>query len=305
MVNRPWATKPRYPPIELGDENVLQVGADCVAGQRARVISSGAGPCFAPDEPPHAGEVENTDPEPIEETRSTCRAGATGRPRRHSRHQSLRAGLRAGQAESDRGHRDTERQESRRKALRPQPVSRVPSLSTALRTPLAIRDCKRLKPVLLRPVRWPTTRPGASPLRGLPSAPADRPDRSGRRRRASRRSRARGSAGAHCRRLAAGLRVRICRSHGSPAPAKPPFVGGGVARAVIDIKTISNWRTAPRQSRRRAAQCCRPRCALALQNCEIALPVALRRTKASKAQPDQVQPGEIPGFLRKLHAALP
>src|SRR6266850_2149655 len=56
-----------------------------------------------------------------------------------------------------------ERNTSRGNAFNPQPVSRVPSLRIALRTPFAIFDCSFLKPVSLRPTRWPAARPTRPP----------------------------------------------------------------------------------------------------------------------------------------------
>src|ERR1700722_4508574 len=83
MVNRPWATKPRNT-----HQSSLVMNTSCGWAPTARDRTTSKGylagvrnPLCAPDDPPPAGEIENADPQPVEET--VIRRAIAARPVDH------------------------------------------------------------------------------------------------------------------------------------------------------------------------------------------------------------------------------
>ena len=128
---------------------------------------------------------------------------------------------------------------SRGNALSPQPVSRVPSRRIAPRTALATRDWNFLKPVALRPTRWPAIRPMlrrallqrldqlGQECRIVLAVAVERDDD---RRRAPRAMPVRSAA--DCPQDCACL---TWRSHGCSARKRVELRFGAVGRAVVDV----------------------------------------------------------------------
>ena len=103
------------------------------SGARARACGAGSATARRPGRGcrPRAGRTVRNWTRP---------PGAAGRPRRHERSRQPSRGTSAGKKRCRASKYGSARKTSRRNALRPQPVSRVPSFSSALRTPLAMRD---------------------------------------------------------------------------------------------------------------------------------------------------------------------
>ena len=182
-------------------------------------------------------------------------------------------------------------------------MSRVPSRSTAPRTPLAMRDWNFLKPVALRPTRWPATRP----MRGAPAASA-----------ASSAGMKAGSfwpspssvtttRRARCRtpvRTAADCPHEDCMLDlPQPRPARHQLrqLGfGAVGRAVVDVDDLEarcRRRARPR-SRRPAARYCRPRCAPERRRTRRAAPRwQIRRSCSSDLAARRLASGRGASFL--------
>ena len=116
----------------------------------------------AADQPPHAGEIEDADPEPVPQP--VVRRAVTARPVDHVDIADGNPSRRTAPAGNDAGRRNTAARGTRRGGT-PSGRSRCRACRRAgsrLRTPLAMRDCNFLNALALRPTRWPAT----SPMRG-------------------------------------------------------------------------------------------------------------------------------------------